>query len=131
MHRTKHGFTLVELMITVSIIGILAAIAIPAYTQYLVKSRRAAAQAFMVDVAGREKQYFLDARDYAVDPGGLAALGMVVPSEVAKYYTVALTAGATTPSFVITATPVVGGAQAFDGALTLDNAGVKAPAGKW
>lgn len=125
------GFTLIELMIAVAVLAILASIAVPQYTQYIIKSRRAAAQAFMVDVADREKQYFLDKREYALDAGALAALGMTVPGEVAGNYTISVAAGADTPSFVITATPVVGGRQSGDGALTLEHTGVKTPAGKW
>jgi len=107
----RAGFTLIELMIAVAIIAILAGIAVPQYSQYLIKSRRAAAQAFMVDVADRQKQYFLDKRSYAIDPGAIVTLGMSVPSEVSANYTVAVTAGVDAPSFVITATPVVGGAS--------------------
>lgn len=131
MIRFARGFTLIELMIAVAIVAILASIALPNYNQYLIKARRSAAESFMVDVADREKQYFLDARSYAIDPGALAAMGMAVPSEVAQYYTVTVEVGATAPSFVITATPIPGGRQVGDGALSLDSAGVKTPAGKW
>ena len=58
------GFSLIELMIAVVIVGVLAAVAFPSYQNYIVKSNRAAAQAFMVDAASREKQYLLDARSY-------------------------------------------------------------------
>src|SRR2546430_1240950 len=58
------GFTLIELMITVVVIAILAAIAYPSYQDHLRKGRRASAQAFMVDAANRQQQYLLDARNY-------------------------------------------------------------------
>ena len=126
------GFTLIELMIVVAIIGILAVVAIPQYSQYIVRSNRTAAQAFMMDVANREKQYLLDARSYA---NSLAGLGMSsAPSEVSKYYTVTIDApDVIPPSFTITATPVAGKQQANAGepALTLTDTGVKGPAGKW
>lgn len=131
----KHakGFTLIELMIVVAIIGILAVVAIPQYSQYVVRSNRTAAQAFMMDVANREKQYLLDARSYA---NTLTALGMgsEPPSEVSKYYTVTIDVpDVVSPSFTITATPVAGKQQANAGepALTLTDTGIKGPADKW
>lgn len=124
----QKGFSLMELMVVVVIVGILTAVAIPSYRNYVVKGNRAAAQAFMVDVANREKQYLLDARTYAAD---LATLGMTAPAEVSKHYTSITIAVTATPlSFIITATPT-SSQQAADGALTLSSDGTKGPAGKW
>ena len=126
--KVQNGFTLIELMIVVAIIGILAAIAFPSYQNYVIKSKRSAAQSFMLDVSNREKQYLLDARAYTTT---LASLGATIPSEVSSNYTIAVDVGATPPSFTITATPIAGTRQASDGALTLDDTGTKGPSGKW
>jgi len=124
----QKGFSLIEIMVVVVIVGILAAIAIPNYQNYVVKGNRAAAQAFMVDVASREKQYLLDARTYTAD---LATLGMTAPTDVSKHYTITIVAPAgTPPTFTITATPTSPG-QTSDGALTLTSDGTKGPSGKW
>jgi len=128
--QARHrGFTIVELMIAVAIIGILASIAYPNYLEYVKKGRRAAAQSHLMDVAQHQQQYLLDARTYAAD---LTTLNMVTPSDVSSYYTITLTVGdGAPPSFTATATPVSGSAQASDPTLTLTNTGAKTPADKW
>lgn len=133
--NSSKGFNLVELMVVVAIIGILAAVAIPQYTQFIVKGNRSAAQAFMMDVASHEKQYLLDARIYApvAVTADFAALGISVPPEVSRNYTITVATVNVPPSFTITAIPVAGSkqAQANDGNLTLTDIGVKSPADKW
>ncbi|MES9905853.1 MAG: type IV pilin protein [Sedimenticola sp.] len=120
------GFTLVELMITVAIIGILASIALPSYRQYVVRSNRVAAQAEMMEIANFEQQYLLANRAY----GDETALGYTLSTEVAVNYSYTITAPtATPPGFTINFTAI--GGQADDGDLSLDSAGVKTPSDKW
>jgi type IV pilus assembly protein PilE len=120
--RPAVGFTLVELMVTVAIVAILAAIAWPSYQQHVRKGRRRNAEAAMMDLAIREQQYLLAGRAYA-NTAALTASGYVLSSDVSAYYTWAVQPGAANgvPTFTITFTPT--GAQAADGALTLDQAG--------
>ena len=126
--RKRGGFTLIELMITVAVIAIIAAIALPSYTQYVIRSKRSAAQAQMMDIANRQQQFLIANRSYA-DKAALTASGYALPSEVASNYSydVTLTTGA--PGFTLTFTPL--GTQQSDGTLTLNSEGVKTPAGKW
>ncbi|MES2148892.1 MAG: type IV pilin protein [Pseudomonadota bacterium] len=127
--RRQHGFTLIELMVTMVIIGILAAIAYPSYVQYLLKSNRAAAQAHMLDIALQEQQYLADSRSYAAT---VAMLTMTTPDAVASKYSIVIAVDAgPPPRFTITATPILGTKQVEDGPLTIDSAGVKTPSAKW
>jgi type IV pilus assembly protein PilE len=119
------GFTLIELMITVAIIGILATIALPSYQEYVVRTNRSAAQNFAMEVANMQERYYLDNRAYAAD---LTALGASLPSEIGGSYTVSVTADntASPPSYIISAAPKGVQASRDDcGTLTLNNKGEK------
>lgn len=136
MSRQK-GITLIELMIVVAIVGILAAVAVPSYQNYVVKGNRSAAQAFMMDVASRQKQYLLDARSYAPNLAtlyGVATDAAAVPTEVSKNYSACctITVVASPPSFTITAAPT-SSQQISDGWLSLTSDGAKTSQypGKW
>jgi type IV pilus assembly protein PilE len=124
------GFTLIDVMITVAIVGLLAAIAYPSYLSAVRKSNRAAAESHLSDIAQRQQQFLLDQRSYAAN---LSTLGVVTPGSVSPYYTIAIaTADGPPPSFTASATPT--GSQAGDlsgQALTITNTGAKGPSGAW
>ena len=127
----KKGFTVVELLITMAIIGILTAIAFPSYQSHVRKGSRAAAQAAMIQVADREAQYLLDARNYALGSSALTTLNVTLPTDVSTKYTITVTAadGSSTPStpptYTITATPITRGPQVADGTLSRTHTGAK------
>lgn len=123
------GFSLIELMITVAVVALLAGVAYPSYTNHVIRTKRSAAQAQMLDIANRQQQFLLANRAYA-STTDLANSGFTLPKDVSSNYGYSITVGATTvPSFTVTFTPT--GAQAVDGVLTLNSEGAKLPAEKW
>lgn len=127
MKKKSSGFTLIEMLITVVIIAVLASIAVPSYSQYIIRAKRRAAQATMMEIAAREHQYFAAHRAFADETD----LGFALPPEVAENYTFAIELADVDepPAFTIRFTP--GGRQASDGNLSLTSAGVRSPEDKW
>lgn len=139
MQRCK-GFSLIELMIVVIIIGILAAIAIPSYQQYRVIANRGAAKAVLLEIASKQEEYI--GRNGAFSAGGSWAtdLHVTVPAEVDREYSFSVAAAAipltgtlSAPGFIATATPKAGSMQASanDGAISINQFGLKTPVNKW
>ena len=102
--HTKHplaGFTLIEVMITVAIIGILTAIALPNYTQYVARSKITEAITEMASYRVRMEQWFQDSRSYLNTAG--TACGAATVSQ-AKYFSFACEATASTYTITASAT---------------------------
>lgn len=96
----QRGFTLIELMIAVAIVGILAAVVYPAYTAYVKRGKIAAALGEMSATRVRLEQYYQDNRNY----GTGNACGVAMPGSPGFTFTCGWGAGGTSQSFVITAT---------------------------
>lgn len=138
------GFTLIELMIVVVIIGVLAAIALPAYGNYVVRANRTVGKTVIMRLVSQQESYFVDRKRYADVLGptsaandlGYAAAQMFVTrdgnlqtSSSQAIYRVELT-GATATAFTVQATPI--NAQVKDtkcGTLSYNNLGTKGATG--
>jgi type IV pilus assembly protein PilE len=98
----QSGFTLVELMITVAIIAILAAVAIPNYSAYVIRGKLVDATSGLADYRVRLEQYYQDNRNYG------PAAGACVPAvPTSKYFTISCLVGATNQTYTATATSIV------------------------
>ncbi len=75
-NRAARGFTLIEMMIVVAIVGILAAIAYPSYQQYVLRSNRTEGQALLNEAAAREERYFAQNNSYVSATGDLGKLNL-------------------------------------------------------
>ncbi len=129
MQTRSRGFSLIELLVAVAIVGILAMVAFPQFGSQMVKGRRAAAQTFILEVSSTQQQFLLDNRAYAAS---LGALGLTVPTDVATYYTVTLTNvnnNSSPPTYTVQAVPKAGTSQADDGTLTVNHLGQRT--GTW
>jgi len=123
--KPSYGFTLIELMIVVVIVGVLTLVAYPAYQDSTRKANRAEAKAYLLDAAQKEQLYFNDTRTYAASA---AALNSTIPERVADNYAVIFEITTIDPpqTFTITAAPIDGTQQEGDGDLTINSSGAKA-----
>ncbi len=138
--KDQCGFTLIELMVVIAIVGVLVVVAYPSYTDYIVRTKRAAAKAFLMTLAGRQEQFFLDNKRYAIDLNELGYgnafvtindQGNTIPALAPDAIYAGLVVNVTPISFLAIAVPQLG--QALNdndcGTMMLDQAGFKSNTG--
>ncbi len=148
VNHFQKGFTLIELMITVVIVGVLSAVALPSYKSYIVRASRNAAQGELLAMAGMQEKIFLNSNAYAyggatgvttayngTSSGGLgrtsgqtedgryaiSIVNLAVATNCTPTGATATAAGA--QQFVLMADPVAGKSQAGDGSLCVSESG--------
>jgi type IV pilus assembly protein PilE len=146
MNRTfmkkSTGFTLIEIMIVVVIIGILTSIAYPSYRQYMQKTRRSDAHIALTQLANAQEKFYAQCNTYAATLVGARScaaggtMGYTSATSPGGHYTIAITA-ATTSSYSLSATAITTGLQGSDptcgplSPLTLGSNNAKGPAACW
>jgi type IV pilus assembly protein PilE len=124
--RKALGFTLIELLIAVAIVGILAAVAYPAYTDSVTRSNRTEGQRELLRIANLQEQFYMDNRSYTTD---MTDLGLSASPFVTEggHYAISATTADSANSFVLKATAK--GSQATNDSscspLTVTEAGAK------
>lgn len=127
--KQASGFTLIELMIVVAIIGILASIAYPSYQQYVLRANRTEAQAILTETAQYMERYFTTNGTYVGGKvGALAISGGASPKNAAGSaikYNISFSVDPTATAFTLQAAPAGGQANDKCKTLTLSNTGVQ------
>lgn len=126
MSIRQNGFTLIELMIVVAVVGILSTIAFPSYQQYVKQARRSEAQAILLDTQQKQEKWRVNNTTYGT-------LTEVAGTSANDYYNFTVS-GNTSTTYTITATAKSGTSQASDtgcSPLSIDQSGTKVPATCW
>lgn len=134
MTKNARGFTLVELMIVVVIIGILTSIAVPSYAKYIVRSNRSVAKADLMELRQwMERNYTLSNRYDQLPAGTTVVIGTlpysVSPRSGTAKYNITFLAGPTQTTYTLKATPTASQSDAECDWLAVDGASVRAIGG--
>ena len=127
--KTESGFTLIELMVVMAIVGILFGIALPAYKDHTLRSHRTDAHASLVDIAARQERFVAQNNTYTTEISANTGLGLGSTTTAKGYYNLGVAAcggGTIASCYLITATATGGQVNDTDClTITFSSTGVK------
>ncbi|MCZ6798622.1 MAG: type IV pilin protein [Gammaproteobacteria bacterium] len=127
--KDTRGFTLIELMIVVAIVGILFSIALQSYEGYVLRSHRADGQSILLDISAREERFMAQSNTYTADLTTAAGLNLSSTASKDGYYNLSVAAcagGAIANCYLVTATATGGQTNDTDCTIiTYSSIGVK------
>jgi len=127
--RTARGFTLIELMVVVSIIALLFFVALPSYQSSMLRAHRSDAQSILMDISAREEKFVAQNNTYTTEISAATGLNLGSVNSKNGYYSLAVSAcggGTIASCYLITATATGGQVNDTDcTTITLSSAGVK------
>jgi type IV pilus assembly protein PilE len=140
--KNNSGFTLIEIMIGIAIVGILAAIAVPSYLKIVARSNRAAAQAQLLQAAQYMQRFYAANDSYLSDRTGNKTVDQVMPASlqsapqggtVLLYQFDWVNYAPSQSTFTLAMVPVAGQSMANDpcGSFTITQTGLKGVTGSW
>lgn len=127
----QRGFTLIEVMIVVAILGVIAAIAFPSYMESVRKSRRADAKSALMAASQAMEKYFTERQTYATATLGSNATDVYPTTSPDGYYTLSFSVASTASAFSLQAAPTAGKGQTSDkcGTFSINQLGAKGVSG--
>lgn len=126
------GVTLLEILVVLVLVGVIGALALPAYRQYMVRVHRTEATTTLHEIATAEERFYLRHGRYASDIAGRPPAGLGVVVDASRHYRFSVTLAEDGQSFIASATPMRDGGQDGDGeclVFSLDHRGRRAVSG--
>lgn len=116
MKKPLKGFSLIELMTVILILGILLGIGVPAYRGFVIRAQRAEAKTTLLRVQAEQEKFYMQNNTYTTDVNNPPPIGLGIAASENIYYNIAIVAGAggLTVGYTVSATPAAGSPQLED-----------------